>query len=58
MDRKSIFIIAVATLFTIMIWVVADVLHAKSQVEVPVNIQQIIEPLSPDFDNEALKLLP
>lgn len=58
MDRKSIFIIAVATLFTIMIWVVADVLHAKSQVEVPANIQQIIEPLREDFDNEALKLLP
>lgn len=57
MDRKSIFIIAIATLLTIIGWVIADVLHARSSVEIPSNIQQAIKPLDPNFDTQTIKLL-
>ena len=58
MDRKSIFIIAIATLITIIGWVLADVLHARSNVSEPANIQQATQPLDPNFDQAAIKLLP
>ncbi|MDO8618494.1 MAG: hypothetical protein Q7R49_00955 [Candidatus Daviesbacteria bacterium] len=58
MDRKSIFIIAIATLLTIVGWVAADVLHARSNVEIPHNIQQATAPLDPNFDTQTIKLLP
>lgn len=57
MDRKSFFIIAIATLITVVAWVMADVIHSTTNVEVSSDVQKVIEPLSPDFDSAALKLL-
>ena len=57
MDRKSFFIISIATLITVVAWVMADVIHSTTNVEVSPDIQKVIEPLSPDFDSAAIKLL-
>lgn len=57
MDRKLLFIIAVATLITIITWVIADVLHARAAVEPSAEVQQVIQPLDPNFDSEAIKLV-
>lgn len=58
MDRKSLFIIAAATLLTVIFWVVADTLHARTNVQISPKIQKAIEPLDPNFDTDSLKLLP
>lgn len=57
MDRKSVFIIAAATLVTIVIWVIANVWHARANVSVSPDIQKAIEPLDPNFDKDALNFL-
>jgi len=57
MDRKSLFIISIATLITVVIWVVADIYHARSKVEISAKLQEVIEPLTPNFDDTAIKLL-
>ncbi len=57
MDRKFLFIVAVATLATVVIWVLADVLHARANVQISPSIQKATEPLDPNFDPNALNLL-
>lgn len=56
-DRRYLFIIAIATLITIVIWVTSDVYHARSQVEISPKLQRVIEPISPNFDQSAIQLL-
>lgn len=57
MDRKLFFIISIVTLITVVTWVIADVIHSTTNVEISPDIQKVIEPLSPDFDSAAIKLL-
>lgn len=57
MDKKSIFVISIATLFTIIAWVVFDIIHARATVEIAPEIQEVIEPINPNFDSEAINLL-
>lgn len=54
MTRKEWLLAAILTLITILSWVVFDVIHARSQVEVPQKLQEVIEPISPDFDVKGL----
>ncbi len=58
MDRKSFFIISIATFITVILWVIFGVLHTRAETEIPAELQQIIEPLDPNFDESAIKLLP
>ena len=55
MTRKELLIAAVLTFITVAAWVVFDAIHARSKVEVSPKVQQIIEPISPDFNIESLK---
>lgn len=57
MTRQSL-IIAIATFITIVAWIIFDVLHERNQVEISPKLQEVIEPLNPDFDTEALDFLP
>lgn len=56
-DRKSFLIIAIATLVTIILWVIFDVLHARANVEISPKLQEVIEPLDPNFDTPAIQLI-
>jgi len=55
--HKEFFIIAIATLITIIGWVAFDVLHTRSEVGVSPKLQEVIEPINPNFDEEAIRLL-
>ncbi len=55
MTKKEILIISIATFVTICAWVVFDVIHARSKVEISQKTQEIIEPLSPNFDLSVLE---
>jgi hypothetical protein len=55
MSRKEFLIIAIATLITIICWVVFDVLHKRSAVTISPEVQTVIEPIDPNFDLEAIQ---
>lgn len=54
MTRKEWLLAAILTFATILAWVVFDVIHARAQVEIPQKTQDIIEPISPDFNTGDL----
>jgi len=58
MISKQWLIITIFTFITIVAWVVFDILHARSQVEVPQKLQQIIEPISPQFQTGSIESIP
>ena len=55
MTKKAYLVIAIITLMTVFAWVVFDIIHARSQVETPAELQSITEPIDPNFDLDALK---
>ena len=55
MTRKELLIAAILTLITVCAWVIFDIAHARSKVEIPQKIQEIIEPNSPDFNTQSLE---
>ena len=55
MTKKAYLIIAIITLLTVIAWVIFDIIHARSQVETPAELQTITEPIDPNFDLDALK---
>lgn len=54
MARKEFLIIAIATLITIIAWVVFDIIHRVSTVKLPPNIEKTIEPIEPGFNTGNL----
>lgn len=57
MTKKEILAIAIATFLTLVAWVLFDIIHTRSSVEVPSELQEVTQPLNPDFDSEAIQLL-
>lgn len=50
MTRKEWFIAAVLTFITICAWVIFDILHERSKVEISPKVQEVIEPIDPNFN--------
>lgn len=58
MTRKEWLIAAILTLVTIIAWVIFDIIHSYSKVETPQKVQEVIEPISPDFNTQSLESTP
>ncbi|MBI2040159.1 hypothetical protein HYT18_03730 [Candidatus Microgenomates bacterium] len=58
MTRKEWLIAVIFTFITIIAWVAFDIIHTSSQVEIPTDIQQLIEPLNPNLDTSVLDSTP
>lgn len=58
MTKKEWLIAAILTFITICAWVIFNIIHARSQVQIPTQLQQIIEPISPDFNIKSLESTP
>lgn len=56
--KKEWLIAAILTFITVCAWVIFDILHTRAQVEIPAKVQEIIEPISPEFDTSILDQLP
>lgn len=54
MTKKEWLIAAILTFITVCAWVVFDIIHARAQVQIPTQLQQVIEPISPDFNTQSL----
>lgn len=55
MTRKEWLIATILLFVTIIAWVVSDILHSYSKVEIPEKVQEVIEPISPDFNTQSLE---
>lgn len=55
MTKKEWLIAAIITFMTILAWVIFDIIHARSQVEIAQQVQEIIQPISPDFNTRSLE---
>lgn len=58
MNKKEWLIAAILTFLTICAWVVFDILHARATVEIPKNVQEVIEPINPEFNTSVLESVP
>lgn len=58
MTRKEWLIAAILTLVTIVAWVIFDIIHSYSKVETSQRVQEVIEPISPDFNTQSLESTP
>lgn len=57
MTGKQFLYIFIATFITILAWVAFDIIHSRSQVEVPAEVQQLLEPVNPNFDTSIVNEL-
>ncbi len=54
MSGKQFLYILIATFLTIMAWVATDIIHSRSEVQIPAEIKQLMEPINPNFDQEVV----
>lgn len=54
MSSKQLLFVVIATSITIIIWVIADIVHSRSQVKIPDQVQQLLEPIDPNFDKAGI----
>lgn len=55
MTKKQWLIAAILTFITVCAWVVFNILHTRAKVEIPSKIQEVIEPLNPEFDTSGIE---
>ena len=58
MTRKEWLIAAILTFITLCFWVISDILHTRAQVEIPTKVQEIIEPINPEFNTSSIEPKP
>ena len=56
--KKEWLIAVILTFITVCAWVIFDIVHARSQVEISPQLKEIIEPINPQFDLKALENTP
>lgn len=54
MTKKGYLLVVTATLITIILWVVFDVLHKRSDVKIPPDVEKLVEPIDPNFNLEGI----
>lgn len=55
MTGKQFLAILIFTFVTVIVWVVADIIQSRAAVVQTVEIQQLLEPISPNFDTSGIK---
>lgn len=55
MTKKEWLIAAVLTFITICAWVSFDIIHKRSSVEIPQNLQEVMEPINPSYDTKIIE---
>ena len=55
MIKKQWLITAILTFITICGWVIFDILHTRAQVEISPKLQEVIEPINPNFNTKSLE---
>lgn len=56
--KKDWLIVSIITLIAIISWLIFDIMHKSSQVDIPVEIKNVLDPINPNFDIKALENIP
>ncbi|MBI4037267.1 hypothetical protein HY385_02490 [Candidatus Daviesbacteria bacterium] len=57
MTSKQFLYILIATFITIIIWVTVDIIHSRAKVQPAPEVRELLEPISPNFDQEIINKL-
>lgn len=57
MTSKRSLLIAIATFITVIMWVVTDIVHSRSQVKIAPVVEELLEPVPATFDLEVVNQL-
>ncbi|MBI2019803.1 hypothetical protein HYS94_00065 [Candidatus Daviesbacteria bacterium] len=55
MTKKEWLIAAILTFITVCAWVIFDIIHKQSQVEISPEVEQLIEPINAEFNLKGLE---
>jgi len=55
MTSKQWLIATILTFITICAWVGFEILHTRTQVEIPSKVREVIEPIDPGFNTSSLE---
>ena len=55
MTRKEWLVAAILTFITICAWVIFDILHTRSKVEISPKLQEITQPINADFNLKPIQ---
>lgn len=58
MNKKEWLIAVILTFITVCAWVIFDIIHTRSQVEISAEWKEASEPIDPQFDLKTLESLP
>ncbi len=58
MTKKEWLVATICTFITICAWVIFDIIHTRTKVEIPAKTQQLIEPINPELNTKILESLP
>lgn len=54
MNRQQFITILVISFIVLIAWLIFEFLHTKASVKVDIKVQDLLEPINPDFDKETL----
>lgn len=54
MSGKHFLYIIIATLITVLIWFGVDIYRSRTKIQVSPEIQQLLEPVDPNFDQNII----
>lgn len=54
MTAKQVFFIVLITFITVVAWVVFDILHSRAEVRPTPQVQELLEPVDPNFDTSGM----
>lgn len=54
MTKKGYLLVAIVTLITIVLWVVFEVIHKRSEITIPQDVEKLTEPIDPNFNLEGI----
>lgn len=57
MSQKEFIVVITITFFVIMFWIISDIIHSKTALDIDPRAQSLTEPLNPTFDADTLKLI-
>ncbi len=57
MTSKQFLVAVILTFITIVIWTILDIVHSQAQIHPPPEIQQLLTPIDPTFDQSTINSL-
>lgn len=57
MSSKRFLYIVIATFITVLGWAVFDIIHTRSKVQTPPEVKELLTPIEPTFDQDAINSL-